>query len=181
MSELNMDAILGEEERRFKVTNDQQALWAVRQIANYRAETEKWQNYYKEQMKAVESRNQAEIDYFSGLLHEFFDTVPHKDTKTQSTYQLPGCKLIRKKQDPKYETTADLLPYLKENGFDDFVKVSISESADWNGLKKRFMSEPERFIRSGSDYVDKTTGEVIPGITVTDRGDKFDVIIEVEM
>ena len=86
---------------RFTVTDDSTAEWCLRKIKEAKADQEKWRQHYAEQMKKVEEATAQTVGYFEGLLEAYFEQVPHKATKTQESYALPGGKLVRKKQQPK--------------------------------------------------------------------------------
>ena len=92
-----------EERAGFVIDNDQKADWAVRRIAELEADTQKWKDYYKAQSERVAQSNQQSIDYFTALLESYFETVPHKATKTSERYKLPSGVLVRKAQAPEYE------------------------------------------------------------------------------
>lgn len=121
--------------------------------------------------RAEKVGQQAEADkaYFMGLLESYFATVPHKTTKTQESYTLPGGKLIRKAQAPAYiRNDAQLLPWAKENALH-----KVTEVPDWASIKKRVTV-------NGTTAVDTETGEIIPGITVEQRPPVFQVSLKEE-
>lgn len=158
---------------RFTVTDDSTAEWCLKKIKEAKADKEKWRQHYAEQMKKVEEATAQAVGYFEGLLEAYFEQVPHKATKTQESYTLPGGKLIRKKQQPKFETDDEaLVPWLEENFMGQLVKVK--KSADWAALKKVCSVTPD------GEHVATDEGEIIPGVTVTQRPDVFKVEMEDE-
>ena len=156
---------------RFRVLDDKGAEWCLKKIREAKQEAQKWTDHYKAQMEKAQKEAESTVAYFEGLLFEYFDTVPHKQTKTQQSYILPGGKLLVKKQQPKFETDDSVLvPWLKHNAMTDFVKVE--ERADWEALKKVIAVTDD-----GASVVDEN-GEIIPGVTVTQRPDLFQVDVE---
>ena len=93
--------------------------------------------------------------------------VPHKRTKTQESYQLPGGKLVRKQQAPEYlRDEAALLPWLKQNA-PELVKVT--ETPDWATLRKRLIIAPD------GETVATEDGEIVPGVKAVQRPEVFRV------
>lgn len=155
----------------FMVQDDASAEWCLKKIREQRQSVETWRQHYAGQMKKVEETAAASISYFESLLADYFESVPHKKTKTQETYSLPGGKLILKKQQPKFDQDdAQLVPWLKENGLDALVKVK--ESANWAELKKTVT------VTADGEHVATQEGEIVPGVTVTQRPDVFSVEVE---
>lgn len=159
-----------EEYQGFQITDDAKAEWAVRKIKEAQADTSKWQAHFAGQLEAIKKANDATVDFMTGLLAHYFETVPHKDSKTMSKYELPGATLVRKQQQPEYtRDDAALLAYLDASDRGEYVKVV--RSPDWAGFKK--LTE----VRDGA-VVDTETGEIVNGVTVSVRPDKFDVQIK---
>ena len=156
------------QEERFRVLDDKAAEWCLKKIREAEEDRAKWKAHYEQQMERVNAAADETVAYFTALLEEYFDTVPHKPAKTQESYTLPGGKLVRKRQLPKWETDdSKLVPWLKANKMDALVKVT--ESADWAELKKLVTVTPDGTQAATED------GEIIPGIKVTQREDKFTV------
>lgn len=156
---------LTEEEAGFRVDDDQKAEWCLQKIREAQAEKERWARFYTHQLEAVKRREDYRIAFFEEKLKFYFSTVPHKATKTQESYQLPSGKLVYKAQAPEFERKSDqLLPWVKQNA-PGLVKVA--ESVDWAELKKRLA------VVNGMAVTED--GEIVPGITVTDRPPVFKV------
>ena len=176
LDERNEEPAMTEEEVRFMVDNDQKAEWCIRKIAEAKKEMMDWIEFYVAQTDKVKDRCERRIMFFEMKLKDYFSQVPHKVTKTQESYQLPSGKLVYKRQGPDYERDdALILAWLKANDEDRFVKVK--ESVDWAELKKKI---DVLQLTSGEDQVAEQvvfteTGEVVPGITVTERPDVFKV------
>lgn len=156
----------------FCVTNDKSAEWCIRKIREAQAEKQRWRDYYAEQQRKIDQEADGTISYFEALLADYFDSVPHKRTKTQESYQLPGGKLVRKQQAPEYQRDeAALLPWLKQNA-PELVKVT--ESADWAALKKQIV------IALDGETVATEDGEIVPGVKAIQRPEVFLVEIKEE-
>ena len=151
----------------FIVDNDQKAEWAARKIREARQDTQKWTEYYERQLSAIRRANEETEAYFAALLADYFDTVPHKATKTQESYSLPSCKLVLKAQQPEFNRDEDVLcDYLDKKGRDDLVK--ITRRADWAALKKTLK------VMEDGTCVD-ADGEVVEGVQAFSRQPEFKV------
>ena len=173
MSEAIDPRFFVDEPQGFTVTDDSAAQWCMEKIREAEADRAMWKAHYEAQMEKVNKAADESIAYFTAKLEEYFANVPHKATKTQESYTLPGGKLIRKKQQPKFETDDEaLVPWLEENFMSQLVKVK--KSADWAALKKVVSVTPD------GEHVATDEGEIIPGVTVTQRPDVFKVEMEDE-
>lgn len=160
-----------EEHPEWEIMDDDGAEWAIRRIAEAQSDTAKWEAHYKAQLEKIAQRNQETIDFMTAKLHQYFDTVPHKMTKTQESYALPSAKLVFKAQQPAFSRSeTELLPWVKQNA-PELVKVA--ESTDWAALKKRI-------VLNGGSIVDAETGEIIPGVIAEERPPVFQVSMKEE-
>lgn len=151
----------------FTVDNDQKAEWAARKIREARQDTQKWTEYYERQLSAIRRANEETEAYFAALLADYFETVPHKATKTQESYSLPSCKLVLKAQQPEFNRDeAVLCDYLDKKGRDDLVR--ITRRADWAALKKTIK------VMEDGTCVD-ADGEVVEGVQAFSRQPEFKV------
>lgn len=167
MSEIPV--LIGDEHDGFHVTDDKAAEWCMKKINEAETDRAMWKAHYEAQMEKVNKAADESIAYFTGKLEEYFATVPHKATKTQESYTLPGGKLVLKQQQPKFETDDDkLVPWLEANGRTGLVK--IKKSADWATLKKSL-----NFVGENAVTVD---GEIVPGVKVEQRPNVFKVEME---
>lgn len=154
------------QKERFAIDTDLKAEWALKKIREARADRDRMLEWYKQKEKEITEQTDRDTAYFEGLLAEYFGTLPHKVTKTQESYSLPGGKLVLKKQNPEYKRDdAAVIAWLKENGGGRYVKVS--ESLDWASLKAD-TAAVDGVIVDGD-------GQIIPGIEVIERGAKFTV------
>ena len=157
-------------EYRFEVDDDRKAEWCLEKIREAENEKEKWRAYYADRLEKICREQDATIERMRGYLQAYFDTVPHKATKTQESYQLPSGKLVWKQQAPEYEKDeALILAWLKANGEEQYVKVK--EAVDWAELKKRLEI-------CGEQAAFTETGEIVPGIIVAEREPVFKVEVK---
>lgn len=159
----------------FRVTDDRAAEWALRKIKEIRADRDRLQagcqdqiDFYTARAEAIRKQAEANEGYFAGLLADYFTSQPHAKTKTQETYALPGGKLILKHPAAKVDKDdAKLLAWCKANAPD---KVVVKETPAWGELKKECKA-----VDGG--YVHTATGELLPGVTLTEQPDEF--VVEV--
>lgn len=152
----------------FVIDTDAKALWALQKIKEARADRDTWVAWYQQKIKEITEQTDFDTMNLERMLGEFFLTVPHKKTKTQESYSLPGGKLILKTQNPEYKRDdKKVIEWLKQNNGSQFVKVK--EELDWSGLKAATGTFEGNVVTED--------GEVIPGIEVINRDAKF--IVEV--
>ena len=95
--------------------------------------------------------------------------MPHKTTKTTEKYRLLSGTLTLKKGTVKAEVDdSKLVPWLRENGYGDLVKVE--ESAKWGELKKLL-------AYTGEIATIQSTGEIVEGVTAYETPATFTVDI----
>ena len=153
----------------FRVDDDRTAEWAVNRIKEHRAAVEMWTAHYAAQLERIKARSESSIAYLEGLLRAYFETVPKRESKTQARYTLPNAELILKAQQPAYDVDEEtVMAFLEKEGG---AHIKTKKAIDWAGLKKTLM------LVDG-EAVDGETGEIIPGITITERPDKFEVRIK---
>ena len=172
MSELLNDEILEEEEEQitFIVDDDQKAEWCMQKIREAKEEKERWKKFYADQSAKAEASADAKIARMEFYLEQYFKTVPHKVSKTQESYTLPGGKLVVKEQCPEYtRDDATIIEWMAEHDTSmHFIK--IKESVDWAEFKKVLTQNGEMMVTAD--------GEIVPGITVIERGPVFKVEVK---
>jgi phage host-nuclease inhibitor protein Gam len=174
MEENLQEELLTEEEQRFTVDNDQKADWAARKVAEIEADTAKWEKFYQEQIEKIRKANEFRAEYFRRMLKDYFYTVPHKMSKTQSSYQLPSGKLIMKAQGPEYKRDDEtVMKWVYETSNTPHQFINTKETLNWSALKKALEGEDGIAIVDGQ--VATPDGEIVPGITVVERPNVFKV------
>ena len=158
----------------WRITDDGCADWACRKIAEEKAELDRIRELADAQIQkiedkvaAAERRFQNGTRFLTGKLAEYFETVPHKTTKTKASYRLLPGTLTRKfggttmKQDDE-----KLVQFLKDSGQLEFIKTE--EKPRWGDFKKRL-----EII--GGSVVDKETGEIVEAVQIIEKPDTFTV------
>lgn len=123
----------------------------------------------EEKVEAARRRMENGTAFLTSCLADFFNTVPHKTTKTTEKYRLLSGTLTLKKGTVKAAVDdAKLVPWLRENGYGDLVKVE--ESAKWGELKKLL-------AYTGEIATIQSTGEIVEGVTAYETPATFTVDI----
>jgi phage host-nuclease inhibitor protein Gam len=152
----------------FVIDTDAKAEWALKKIREARADRDKWVEWYTDKIAEIKAQTDFDTMNLENMLAEYFATVPHKKTKTQESYKLPGGKLVLKTQNPEYNRDdARVIDWLKKNGQAQFVKVE--EKLDWAALKGATA------VFDG--HIVTEDGEIIDGVEVINRDAKF--VVEV--
>lgn len=163
-----MSELYKEETEGFIIDTDAKAGWALDKIREARADRDRWVEWYKAQIEKITAQTDFDTMNLERMLADYFATVPHKQTKTQESYALPGGKLVLKTQNPEFKRDdKTVIEWLKQNGGNQYIK--IEEKLDWSALKG------DTAVFDGN--IVNVDGEIIPGIEVIDRDPKF--IVEV--
>ena len=158
----------------WRITDDGCADWACRKIAEEQAELDRIRELadaqiqkIEEKVAAAERRFQNGTRFLTGKLAEYFETVPHKTTKTKASYRLLSGTLTRKFGGATMEKDdSKLVEFLKASGNLEFIKTE--EKPKWGEYKKRLE------IMGGS-VVDTETGEIVEGVKAIEKPDTFSV------
>lgn len=158
-------------EDKFVIDNDKKADWAIEQIKEKEAERDRLIELaqakiedLKLQIEELNVKCINETVYLRGALVEYFNTVPHKETKTQESYQLLSGKLIYKKPSVKINHDDEkLIEWLNDTEY-----VETKKSLKWGEYKKHL-------IISGNDVIDGETGEVVEACTIEEVPASFEI------
>ena len=158
----------------FRIADDSAADWAVRKINEERAELARIVALADEQIAkimekvaAAEKRCENGTGFLISKLAEYFETVPHKATKTQHTYRLLSGTLVKKLGSQTLKPDNEkLLDFLKASGNTDMIKTK--EEPAWGEFKKRLEI-------MGDSVIDKETGEIVEGVNIEEKLGSFDV------
>ena len=152
----------------FIIDTDAKAEWALKKIAEARSDRDAWVKWYEEKIEQIKAQTDFDTLNLERMLADYFATVPHKKTKTQESYTLPGGKLILKVQNPEYKRDdKKVIEWLKQNNGGQYIKVK--EELAWADLKANAA------VLNGKLFSED--GEEIPGVEIVDREPKF--IVEV--
>lgn len=163
-----MSELLKAETEGFVIDTDAKAEWALQKIREARTDRDRWVKWYKGKIDEITAQTDFDTMNLERMLAEYFATVPHKVTKTQESYKLPGGKLVMKTQNPEFKRDDKaIIDWVKANGMPQFVKVK--EELAWQELKDATA------VFEG--HIVTEDGEIIPGVEVVNRDAKF--IVEV--
>ena len=163
------------------VLDDMDAEYLIARIRQANEQYEKMEAWYKFQMAKAKELRDRTVEWAERNLRPYFDTVPTKGKKIKS-YELRTGVLKLAKQDPKFDVKDEVMvPWLEENQQTDFVKVT--KEAKWGDFKKTLPKDKDGNLMTvtaedGSIQLVTEDGEIIPGVTVTPREDKFSVTIK---
>ena len=164
----NMSELTNIETEGFVIDTDAKAEWALTKIREARSDRDRWVKWYEEKIAEITAQTDFNTMNLERMLAEYFASVPHKKTKTQESYTLPGGKLILKTQNPEYKRDdKTVIDWLKQNGQAQYVKVK--EELAWSDLKAATA------IFEG--HIVTEDGEIVPGVDVIERDAKF--VVEV--
>lgn len=163
-----MSELLKAEAEGFIIDTDAKAEWALQKIREARADRDKWVKWYKDKIAEITEQTDFDTMNLERMLCEYFATVPHKKTKTQESYKLPGGKLVMKTQNPEFKhDDKTVIEWAKANGMGQYVKVK--EELSWQELKDATA------VFEG--HIVTEDGEIVPGVEVVNREAKF--VVEV--
>lgn len=157
---------------RFIIDGDKKADWAIGKIKEEQENTNRLRLIAMSKIaelqcriKELDERTERRTGNLKALLMDYMQTVkPTKQTKTQTQYELLSGKLVWKKQQPLYERDEAALLNWAEQTIPELVKVK--KEVSWADLKKRADVSGDNLLLDG---------EVIPGVTVIEREDVFEV------
>lgn len=160
----------------FVIDSDEKADWALRKISEDQQEFERIKAIAESQIMELQMRIEQErakveskTSFLKGCLRSYFETVPHKSTKTQESYRLLSGSLVKKSASQKIvrpEDDAILIQYLRDSGQGCMIRVE--EKPAWADLKKNLQ------IIDGN-VVDMSTGAIVDILKVEEVPESFDV------
>lgn len=165
------------ERQSFKVTDDLAADWAVEKIKECRDERDRLINlakdkidYYKQEIEKIESRCETSTSYLQSQLAAYFETVKHKQAKTQESYKLLNGSLVKKYGGYKYDYDDDIFVDYLKNNYPQLV--TVIEKPQWGEFKK--ITE----LTAEGDIINTETGEVLGFIKAAKKPDEFRVMTD---
>lgn len=158
----------------WRIADDGTADWAVRKIAEERAELARIRELaeaeisrIEQKLAAAEKRCENGTRFLTAKLAEYFNEVPHKTTKTKESYRLLSGTLTKKLGSTQMKQDDEaLLAFLKQSGNEDMIQTT--EKPRWGEYKKRLQI-------IGGAVVDSLTGEIVEGVTIIEKPDTFTV------
>jgi len=169
------EELIGYEE--VPVFDDISAEMVLRRLRTAEDQYESMKAWYDAQISKLKDIRDKTRTWAENCLRPYMDMVPTTGKKRR-TYEMRGGTLTLAAQDPEYKPVDDeLVPWLKKNGLTDFIKVT--EEAKWGDLKDTLKDEKKK-VRTMTDgdgvtHVVTEDGEIVPGVTVVERDDKFSI------
>lgn len=164
------DEVEEQEQEVFKVDSDSKAEWAVTKIREKEAEFKRIKalcdemiDQYRQRVLDAEKALHRDTDWFKSQLRNYFDSVPHKVTKTQESYALGLGKLVLKKKVDIEKDSEKLLEWVQANAQD---YIEVKNSVKWGEFKKTL-------VQDGGKWITKD-GEIVDGVTSVES-ERFEV------
>lgn len=163
----------------FVVNDDNKATWCLRKIKHFKNKqennkelAEKQINEIKKEIREVEqwleeenSKLDNSIEFMESKLYSYAQQLRREDPELK-TYKLPFGQLQFRKQRPKWKYDNDKLLSFAEEKYKALIKVKRS-------VDKRKLKSQAKII--GGKVIIEKTGEVIEGVKVIERPEKFKV------
>jgi hypothetical protein len=176
MSEI-VRAIIDEQiDDKFIIDSAEKADWAIEKIAEHRADLKQYEEVcnqkihtYKQKILDMQKKTEGETRSLVEMLRHYFESIPHKATKTMDKVLLPSGTLIMKRGTPAYiRDETKLGNWLQSNNYIGCFETVYKPL--WDKLKK-----DTQIV--GNTVVDPSSGIVIEGVTVVQGTDEFEVKI----
>ncbi|MCM3212746.1 host-nuclease inhibitor Gam family protein [Bacillus paralicheniformis] len=136
---------------------------ADKQIERLKMEIEQLEHWQEEAKKEYVERENFYKHRLERYMREEVRKMQENGKKPKKTIKLPYGTIKLVKQQPEYQRNEnDLLEYAESKGF-----VRVKKDVDWAAIKNKAKVFGDKLIDAD--------GELIPGVTVVDREDKFTV------
>lgn len=136
---------------------------AEKQIERLKAQMERLEHWQEEAKKEYVERENFYKHRLERYMREEVRKMQENGKKPKKTIKLPYGTIKLVKQQPEYQRNEnDLLEYAESKGF-----VRVKKDVDWAAIKNKAKVFGDKLIDAD--------GELIPGVTVVDREDKFTV------
>ena len=159
---------------KFVIDSDSKADWALQKIKEHKETIAEKEQLAEERIMQIKAWLESETDKLHQqissleyMLFEYASEIKEQDPDFK-TKKLPFGKLQYRSQRPKWHYKDDLLEYA-ESSMPDVIKVK--KHVDKRELKKKCE------VVNGK-VVNKETGEMIEGVEVEERGEKFSIKVD---
>lgn len=163
----------------FVVDDDNKATWCLRKIKHFKSKQEKNKEIAEKQIEEIEkeireveqcleeenSKLNNSIEFMESKLYSYAQQLKEENPELK-THKLPFGQLQFRKQRPKWNYDNDKLLSFAEEKYEDLIKVKKS-------VDKRKLKSQAKIV-DGKVIIEKT-GEVIEGVEVVERPEKFKV------
>jgi phage host-nuclease inhibitor protein Gam len=161
----------------FAIKNDDEALWAVKQLARAQRRLDEVNRQAKEEIERIKSwaeyrssRLQPNIDYFTNNLSAYLLRVREDEQDGRKSLDFPDGVVTSRAVASKV-AVADIdafVSWAEQNGHEDWLRVK--READLSGIKKVVDF-------AGDAVIDPTTGEIVEGLSHVPGGTSVSVKI----
>lgn len=172
-----------EEQDRFVVDNDKKATWCLRKIKHMKKKQKENEELAESQIEEIQQeinevkawledengKLQNKIEFMENKLHNYAVEL-REDNPDLKTHKLPFGQLQFRKRRPKWKYDNEKLLQFVKSSLKEALK--IKEKVDKRKLKK----EAEVV---GNKAVIKDTGEIVEGVKIIERPEKFKVKIDI--
>ncbi|PUU90824.1 MAG: hypothetical protein CI947_1359 [Halanaerobium sp.] len=167
------------EDKGFVVDDDNKATWCLRKIKHFKSKQEKNKELAEEQIREIEkeikeveewleaenSKLENSIEFMKSKLHLYAQQLREKNPDLK-THKLPFGQLQFRSQRPKWKYDNDRLLDFAEKKYQELIKVKKS-------VDKRELKSKAKIV--GGRVIIEKTGELVEGVEVVERGEKFKV------
>lgn len=179
-----------EDDNSFIIDTDEKAEWAIKKIAEERAESARYISVcqdaiqrYQDKIEKAKADLDRKTGYLTFQLQRYMDTVKAKESKTQKTYKLPSGTLKVKYQAPEYKRDEDKLTEFLKKNYTDYVETVYKPK--WAEFKKIVSLNRDAIVDEESGeligytpyYVVDANGNKVEGVEVIEREPVFEVDI----
>ena len=165
-----------EQQEQFVIDSDQKADWALQKIKENKEKIKEKEKLAEERINQIKDwleketgKIEKDIENLKYMLYEYGQKLKEQDPDLK-THSLPFGKLKYRKQRPKWQYKDDLLEYAESN-MPDVIKTK--KRVDKRKLKKKCEVVDGKVVNA-------ETGEIVEGVEVQERGEKFDIKLEGE-
>ena len=166
----------------FVVDDDNKATWCLRKIKHFKSKQEKNKELAKKQIKEIEkeireveewlqddnSKLDNSIEFMESKLFLYAQQL-REENPDLKTHKLPFGQLQFRTQRPKWKYDNDKLLSFAEKNYEKLIKIKKS-------VDKRKLKSQAKIV--GDKAIIEETGEVIEGVEVVERPEKFKVKIK---
>jgi hypothetical protein len=160
----------------WEITDDNKAEWAMKQYLKAQKEYNRIRALAAAEIEATkewEARETASdinnMTFFALKLEAYYRKLREADPDMKQTYTLRSGKIAIRHTPVNYERVDnDALINWAVNSAEDLIMKEVR----WGALKERLNQEDDYMV-VGDSIVEKKTGEVIPGLKVIPRQERF--------
>lgn len=161
MEELNkIETIEQEQKETFKVTDLASANWCFKKMKALQNKKTQIQEYVDFEQKRLEEYAEKEFryieesfNYFKTLLQDFVETQLENDPKFKISTVDGTASFGKVQQKIKYDDSV-MLDFVKNNGLDEFVKVTTTEKLNKTDFNKYLKIVDDKVITEDGEIVD---------------------------